>query len=55
MLAQTIATFLFGVKPLDPLTFAAVVVVLGVTAAIASAVPAIRAARVDPVVAFRTE
>ena len=55
MLAQTIATFLFGVKPLDPLTFAAVVLVLGITAAIASAVPAIRAARVDPVVAFRTE
>jgi len=55
LLAQTIATFLFGVKPLDPLTFVAVVVVLGVTAAIASAVPAIRAARVDPVVAFRTE
>ncbi len=45
MLAQTIATFLFGVTPLDPLTFAAVVVVLGVTAAIAAAVPAIRAAR----------
>jgi putative ABC transport system permease protein len=55
MLAQTIATFLFGVTPLDPLTFVAVVVVLGVTAAIASAVPAIRAARVDPVVAFRAE
>jgi len=55
MLAQTIATFLFGVTPLDPLTFAAVVVVLGVTAAIASAVPAIRAERVDPVVAFRSE
>ena len=55
ILAQTIATFLFGVTPLDPLTFAAVVLVLGVTAAIAAAVPAIRAARVDPVVAFRTE
>jgi putative ABC transport system permease protein len=55
MLAQTIATFLFGVTPFDPLTFVAVVIVLGVTAAIASAVPAIRAARVDPVVAFRSE
>jgi putative ABC transport system permease protein len=55
LLAQTIATFLFGVQPLDPLTFVGVVVVLGATAAVASAVPAIRAARVDPVVAFRTE
>jgi putative ABC transport system permease protein len=55
MLAHSIATFLFGVEPLDPLTFAAVVVVLGVTATVASLVPAIRAARVDPVVAFRND
>jgi putative ABC transport system permease protein len=55
ILAQTIATFLFGVKPLDPLTFAAVVVVLGITAALASAVPALRASRVDPVEAFRND
>jgi putative ABC transport system permease protein len=55
ILAQTIAAFLFGVKPLDPLTFAGVVIVLGATAAIASLIPAYRAARVDPVVAFRSE
>jgi putative ABC transport system permease protein len=55
MLAHTIATFLFGVKPLDPLTFAGVVIVLGATAAIASLIPAYRAARIDPVVAFRSE
>jgi putative ABC transport system permease protein len=55
MLAQTIAAFLFDVKPLDPLTFAGVVIVLGATAAIASLIPAYRAARVDPIVAFRTE
>jgi putative ABC transport system permease protein len=55
LLAQSIATFLFGVKPIDPLTFGVVVVVLGITAAIASAVPAWRAARVDPVVAFRND
>jgi|RhiMethySRZTD1v2_1073278.scaffolds.fasta_scaffold00350_17 putative ABC transport system permease protein len=55
LLAQSIATFLFGVRPLDPLTFGAVVIVLGLTAAFASAVPAIRATRVDPVVAFRND
>jgi putative ABC transport system permease protein len=55
LLAQSIATFLFGVKPLDPLTFAGVVIVLGATAAIASLIPAYRASRIDPVVAFRTE
>jgi len=55
LLAQSIASFLFGVRPVDPLTFGLVVIVLGITAVIASAVPALRAARVDPVVAFRNE
>jgi putative ABC transport system permease protein len=53
--ARTISTFLFGVPPLDPLTFAAVAVLLGVTASIAVAVPALRALRIDPVEAFRAE
>jgi putative ABC transport system permease protein len=55
LLAQSIAAFLVGVRPIDPITFGAVAIVLGVTAAIASAVPALRAARVDPVEAFRSE
>jgi putative ABC transport system permease protein len=54
-LAQAISSFLFGVQPLDSFTFAAVGGVLLVTAAIAAAAPAIRAMRVDPVEAFRTE
>jgi putative ABC transport system permease protein len=54
-LGQAISSFLFGVQPQDPLTFAAVAGVLGVTAAVAIAAPALRAARVDPVVAFRDE
>ena len=49
--AQTISTFLFGVEPLDRVTFAVATSVLAVTAAVA--VPALRAARVDPVVACR--
>jgi putative ABC transport system permease protein len=53
--AQTLSTFLFGVPPRDPLTFASVTIVLAITAAIACAIPAFRAARVDPAVAFRTE
>jgi putative ABC transport system permease protein len=55
VLSRSISTFLFGVQPIDPITFALVPVVLMVTAAIAVAVPAWRASRVDPVVAFRTE
>ena len=52
-LSRSIATFLFGVQPLDPVTFAAVAAVLGLTAALATVAPALRAARVDPVVTFR--
>jgi len=53
--ARTISAFLFGVPPLDPLTFGGVVVLLAVTASIAVAVPAFRALRVDPVESFRAE
>ena len=53
--AQSMSTFLFGVRPLDPLTFAGVILVLGATAALASAIPALRASQVDPVVAFRND
>jgi putative ABC transport system permease protein len=54
-LARSISTFLHGVRPLDPLTFGAVAAVLTVTAALATIGPALRAARVDPVVAFRND
>jgi putative ABC transport system permease protein len=55
ILSRSISAFLFGVEPLDPLTFGSVAIVLALTAALASAAPALRAARVDPVVAFRNE
>jgi putative ABC transport system permease protein len=54
-LGQVISMFLVGVRPLDPVTFASVAVVLAVTAALAAAAPALRAVRVDPVEAFRNE
>jgi putative ABC transport system permease protein len=55
LVSRSIATFLFGVQPIDPVTFVLVPLVLIATAAIAVIAPAWRAARVDPVVAFRTE
>jgi putative ABC transport system permease protein len=55
VLSRTISTFLFGVQPLDPMTFVLVPMVIMATAAIAVAAPAWRAARVDPVTAFRAE
>jgi ABC-type antimicrobial peptide transport system permease subunit len=50
-----IQTLLFGVDPVDLTTFAAVSVVLAVTAAVACFVPARRAMRVDPAVALRAQ
>jgi predicted permease len=55
VLARSMTTFLFGVAPLDPITFVGAAIVLAVTAAVAAAVPSLRATRVDPVAAFRSE
>ena len=46
---------LHGVTPADPATFAAVALLLTLVAILASAVPAWRASRVDPVVALKSE
>jgi ABC-type lipoprotein release transport system permease subunit len=46
---------LFATSARDPLIFIAVPAVLVTVAALASMAPAIRAARVDPVIALRTE
>jgi putative ABC transport system permease protein len=50
---RLISTFLFGVDPLDPVTFVSVPVVILLTAFIAAAAPAWRASRINPVDAFR--
>jgi predicted permease len=52
---RVMSSLLFGVSTTDLRTFSAVTVILIATAAIASAVPAMRATRVDPVVALRDE
>lgn len=54
-LTSIMAKLLFGVRPYDPLTYASVVVLVAGVAVTASYIPARRAARVDPMVALRTE
>ena len=53
--SQTLVTLLFGITPLDPITYAGVVALLLVVAAGACVVPARRAARVDPAITLRAE
>jgi predicted permease len=53
--ARIVSVMLFGVSPLDPLIFAAVAVILLVSATLACYAPARRAARADPMAALRAE
>ena len=49
------ASLLFETPPLDPVTYAAVALLLLVVAVVASLVPARRAMRVDPLLALRAD
>jgi ABC-type antimicrobial peptide transport system permease subunit len=54
-LMRLMKSLLFGISPLDPLTYVAAPVVLVAAAVLASYLPARRAAAVDPVIALRAE
>ena len=55
MLARSLSALLFGVLPLDPVTFVSAPVLLALVAFAASGIPAMRAARTDPAVVLRQE
>jgi ABC-type antimicrobial peptide transport system permease subunit len=52
-LARMIESLLYGTAPTDPITFAAMTILLGFVAFVAGYVPARRASRIDPLVALR--
>lgn len=53
--ARVMTSLLFATDPRDPATFAAVTVLLGAVAILACLVPALKAARVDPMTTLRAE
>jgi putative ABC transport system permease protein len=55
VLTRVMSALLFGVKPTDPITYAAVSCTLAAVALLATHLPARRAARVDPIIALRAE
>jgi len=55
ILTQFMTKLLVGVRPTDPITFASITALFFAIAALASWLPAYRAAGLDPVVALREE
>ena len=53
--AHTLASFLYGISPRDPWVLSASLVLLCLVAAVASLIPALRAASIDPMEALRCE
>jgi ABC-type antimicrobial peptide transport system permease subunit len=54
-LSRVMSNLLYGVTATDPITFASVSLLLIGVALAASSVPALKAARIDPLVALRNE
>ena len=53
--SQLMTSVLYGVTPTDPVTYAAVAGILAIVSLVACIAPAMRAARIDPLLAIRSE
>jgi putative ABC transport system permease protein len=53
--ARVIQALLFDVRPLEPVIYTAVAITFALVAALACLLPALRASRIDPIVALRLE
>ncbi|MEP6780009.1 MAG: hypothetical protein ABJC26_08980, partial [Gemmatimonadaceae bacterium] len=53
-LTRTLSSFLFGITGSDPVTFGIMLIAVTVVAILSGYLPARRASRIDPVIAFRS-